>query len=202
MSNDTLLFLAISQNTDSNTYNVSHGEERIQQYINGIKKLFEYDFNNKADVMICDNTTNHLDKRIINELPWDTLYLTYENNMGAKSKSVGLYHQWKSCLEEINKYEWIIHFEPRQLLKNHSFFDSYFNNKQNLVNVRGNLGAIWTGLFSMKASLLSKFLEESLVTGSESIEYIMFRFIKQHEYKHEELNLLWNEVANNRWIDI
>lgn len=200
MSNDTVLFLALSQNTSHSV--ASKGEERIQQYINGIEKLFEYDFKDRADVIVCDNTTEHLDKRIIRALPWDAEYHTYENNLGAQSKSVGLYHQWKYCIDAISKYEWVVHFEPRQLLKNHLFFDSYFNNKQNLVNFRGNLGAIWTGLFSMKTNLLSKFLKESPVTGAESIEYILFRFIKQYECQHEELNVLWNEVANNRWIDI
>jgi len=200
MSNDTVLFLALSQNTSHSV--ASKDEERIQQYINGIEKLFEYDFKDRADVIVCDNTTEHLDKRIIKALPCDTEYYTYENNLGAQSKSVGLYHQWKHCIDAISKYEWVVHFEPRQLLKNHLFFDSYFNNKQNLVNFRGNLGAIWTGLFSIKTNLLSKFLKESPVTGAESIEYILFRFIKQYECQHEELNVLWNEVANNRWIDI
>lgn len=200
MSNDTLLFLAVSQNTDSNTYNVCYGEERIQQYINGIKKLFEYDFSKKADVMICDNTTKNLDKRIVQALPSDTLYLTYENNLGKDSKSVGLCYQWKSSLEEINKYKWVIHFEPRQLLKSHLFFHSFFKDKRNLFNLRGD--QVWTGLFSLETKLLDRFIQQTNIDKRVPVESVMLDFMENYSFEDQDLDLLWNIWAYRKWVHI
>lgn len=196
MSNDTVLFLALSQNTNHPI--ASKGEERIQQYINGIKKLFEYDFKDKADVVVCDNTTSHLDKRIIRALPWDTEYYTYENNTGVRSKSIGLYDQWKSCQNIMEPYKWIIHFEPRQILKKHDFFDSFFKNKRNAFNVRGD--HFWTGLFSISQKEMLDYTNYEQPDGS--IEFHLFKFMEKYKYEHEDLHILWNDVAINTWIDI
>ena len=196
MSNDTVLFLALSQNT--NHYITSKGEERIQQYINGIEKLFEYDFKDKADVIVCDNTTKNLDKRIIRALPWDAEYYTYKNNTGARNKSIGLYDQWKTCQDIMESYKWIIHFEPRQILKKHDFFDSFFKNKRNIFNVRRD--HFWTGLFSIGQKEMLDYTNYGQPDGS--IEFHLFKFMKKYKYEHEDLHILWNDVAINRWIDI
>jgi hypothetical protein len=196
MSNDTVLFLALSQNTNHPI--ASKGEERIQQYINGIEKLFEYDFKDKADVVVCDNTTSHLDKRIIRVLPWDTEYYTYENNAGGISKSIGLYYQWKSCQNIMKSYKWIIHFEPRQILKKHDFFDSFFKNKRNIFNVRRD--HFWTGLFSIGQKEMLDYTNYQQPNGS--IEFHLFKFMEKYKYEREDLHILWNDVAKNTWIDI
>lgn len=196
MSNDTVLFLAMSQNTPHPI--ASKGEERIQQYINGIKKLFEYDFKDKADVIVCDNTTEHLDKRIIRALPWDTEYYTYENNAGGISKSIGLYYQWKSCQSIMKSYKWIIHFEPRQILKKHDFFDSFFKNKRNIFNVRRD--HFWTGLFSIGQKEMLDYTNYQQPDGS--IEFHLFKFMEKYKYEREDLHILWNDVAKNIWVDV
>jgi hypothetical protein len=196
MSNDTVLFLALSQNTNHPI--ASKGEERIQQYINGIEKLFEYDFKDKADVVVCDNTTSHLDKRIIRVLPWDTEYYTYENNAGGISKSIGLYYKWKSCQNIMKSYKWIIHFEPRQILKKHDFFDSFFKNKRNIFNVRRD--HFWTGLFSIGQKEMLDYTNYQQPNGS--IEFHLFKFMEKYKYEREDLHILWNDVAKNTWIDI
>ena len=196
MSNDTVLFLAMSQNTNHPI--ASKGEERIQQYTNGIKKLFEYDFKDKADVIVCDNTTKNLDKRIIKALPWDTEYYTYENNTGASKKSIGLYDQWKACQDIMKPYKWVIHFEPRQILKRYDFFDSFFKNKRNLFNVRGD--HFWTGLFSIRQKEMSDYANYEQPDGS--IEFHLFKFMEKYKYEHQDLHILWNDVGRNMWMDI
>ena len=67
--NKTLLQLNICQNAKSGNTQVTKGEERIKEYIEGLNKLFGYSFDGKADVLICDNSTNHLDERIVKALP-------------------------------------------------------------------------------------------------------------------------------------
>ena len=196
MSNDTVLFLAMSQNTPHPI--ASKGEERIQQYINGIEKLFEYDFKDKADVIVCDNTTKNLDKRIIRALPWDAEYYTYKNNTGARNKSIGLYDQWKTCQDIMKPYEWIIHFEPRQILKRHDFFDSFFINKRNLFNVRGD--HFWTGLFSIGQKEMLDYTNYQQPDGS--IEFHLFKFMEKYRHEREDLHILWNDVAKNIWVDV
>mgnify|MGYP001459049988 FL=1 len=42
--NKTLLQLNICQNAKSGNTLVTKGEERIEEYVNGINKLFEYSF--------------------------------------------------------------------------------------------------------------------------------------------------------------
>lgn len=196
MSNDTVLFLALSQNTSHSV--ASKGEERIQQYINGIEKLFEYDFKDRADVIVCDNTTEHLDKRIIRALPCDTEYYTYENNTGAMNKSIGLYDQWKSCQNVMKPYKWVVHFEPRQILKRHDFFDSFFKNKRNLFNVRGD--HFWTGLFSIGQKEMSDYTNYE--RPDCSIEFHLFKFMEKYKYEHEDLHILWNDVGRNVWVGV
>ena len=198
MSNNTLLFLAMSQNT--NHAITSRGDERVQQYINGIEKLFEYDFTNKADVLVCDNTTSHLDKRIIRVLPWNTEYYTYENNTGGVNTGVGLFDQWKTCLKIIGDYKWIIHFEPRQMIKEFTFFDSFFRSPRNLFKIHTN--DFCTGLFSLDVKIFTEYLQSCTLKPQESIETSIYKFMNNYEYETEKLNLLWNDVATNRWIDI
>ena len=197
--NDTLLFLATCQNVNQNhPQTVSHGRERIDQYINGIKKLFEFNFNDKCDILICDNTVDELDKKIIRELPNKVKYSTSKNNLGSRSKSLGLYWQWKSCEDVIKKYKWFIHFEPRQILKNHMFFESFFKNKRNLFNERTN--HFWTGLFCINTEIMLNYLNSG--EPPHSIEYHIFDFMQNYKYNCENINILWHDAAKAKWIEV
>jgi len=196
---DVLLLLITSQNANKDhPMPVSYGEDRIRQYVDGLSILFEYDFDDKVDILLCDNTTDQIDQRLADCLPVNTKFNTYNNNTGASSKSIGLFDQWKSCENTIKQYEWVIHFEPRQLLTKYSFFDSFFLDKKNLFNIRAN--HFWTGLFSIDTNSMMKYLSGSHPPAS--IEYHLFDFMKNIPHKHEEINVLWNDAAKKTWIEI
>ena len=91
-----------------------------------------------------------------------------------------------------------LHFKPRQILKRHDFFDSFFKNKINLFNVRGD--HFWTGLFSIRQKEMLDYTNYEQPDGS--IEFHLFKFMEKYKYEHEDLHILWNDVAINRWIDI
>ena len=198
--NNTLLQLNICQNAKSGNTLVTKGEERIEEYVNGINKLFEYSFIDKADVLLCDNSTERLDERIVKALPLDCQYVLYEDNRGDVNKGAGHLHQWQVCADIMEKYEWILYFEPRQLLQDFKFFDSFFNNPRNLFNVRKN--HFWTGILSIQSKLLRMFIESKSLAPQESLEYALFDYMRAHNYQHEEVNLLWHDVTSGRWCKL
>ena len=198
--NNTLLQLNICQGAVTGNSPVNKGEERIKQYVAGFNKLFEYPLKGKVDVLVCDNSTQHLDERIAEVLPPDCKYVLSENNKGTVNKGSGLLHQWQMCSATMEEYEWIVYFEPRQLLKDFKFFDSFFGNPRNLFNVRGN--QFWTGIFSIESKLLMPFTHNRTLKPQESIEYALFDYMSPYEYDHEEVNLLWHDAASNQWFEL
>ena len=198
--NKTLLQLNICQNAKSGNTPVTKGEERIKEYLQGLNKLFEYSFIDKADILICDNSTNHLDERIIKTLPLDCQRVLYEDNRGDVNKGAGHLHQWQACADIMEKYEWILYFEPRQLIKNFNFFDSFFKNPRNLFNVKKN--HFCTGIIAIQSKLLLSFIKNRSLGQQESLEYTLFNYMKNYNYDHEEINLLWHDVALGKWVNI
>ena len=198
--NKTLLQLNICQNAKSGNTLVTNGQERIEEYVNGIDELFEYCFVDKADVLLCDNSTKDLDKRIVKALPFNCEYVLYEDNRGDVNKGAGLLHQWNKCAKIMERYEWILYFEPRQLLQDFKFFDSFFNNPRNLFNVRKN--HFWTGILSIESKLLRAFIENRLLAQYESLEFTLFNYMKAYNYDHEEVNLLWHDVTSGKWCKL
>ncbi len=197
---NTLLQLNICQNPISGSSPVNKGEERTLQYVQGLTKLFEYSFAGKADVLLCDNSTERLDERLTPVFPPNCRYVLSENNKGTTNKGTGLLHQWQMCSAEMEKYEWILYFEPRQLLKDFKFFDSFFSKPRNLFTVREN--HFWTGIFSMDSKLLMDFAYNRILKDEESIEYALFDYMSAYEYDHQQANLLWHDVAARQWLHL
>ena len=136
-------------------------KKRKIQYINGLKKLFEYDFKN-IEVMLIDNTTESLDKEILKYIPKNVKVIcSINNNYGSRNKGAGLIETWLKYKNILNKYDFIIHFEPRQLLTSHSFFDNIINTPRNLFKVTlSTKYHFYTGLFCIKKDILLKFIEK------------------------------------------
>tara|TARA_Y100001973_G_C5191664_1_gene331378 strand:- start:1566 stop:2180 length:615 start_codon:yes stop_codon:yes gene_type:complete len=202
----TLAYLHMSQHVDPNNSTMTNGEERVQQYLNGLGKFFQYPDLQKLDVFITDNTITEdrpLDKRLQNLISsHECKIVLCDNNQGKQNKGTGVLEQWRYCRDTMLEYDWIIHFEPRQLLISFDFFDSFFQDPRNLFNKRE--GHFWTGLFAVSSSVLVNFISNCSLGRSESIEYILYDYIKD-KYNFDtvdKLNLLWNDAYKKIWINI
>jgi hypothetical protein len=185
---------------------------RNQQYIDGINSVFKYkDILDKYGVNVClsDNTIDDVSKiphEIISILPKNVkIILSNKNTYGSINKGSGLLETWGFCRDIIKQYDWIIHFETRQILKNFDFITNFLESNRNLFT-EGNSLHFNTGLFCINSSVLLKYIKEtppaSLIYPPVSIEYDIFDFIKRYNIKYdtmEKMGLLWHDNGIKEW---
>ena len=200
-----IIGLSMSTCTDDSNKFVENRIKRKQQYIDGLKKFFEYqpffdDHNIK--VYLTDNTTLNIDQDILDIVPINVILIpSINNNYGCKNKGAGLIEQWIYNSKLISKHEWFIHFEPRQLLIDNCFFQEFIKNPRNLFKYGSEKTDHYnTGLFSIKCTDLiaycNKYKPEYLVKNNISIEYIMYQEYPNSE-KIDKLGLIWHDSYAN-----
>ena len=184
---------------------------RENQYIEGIKKLYELNKEKNIDIYISDNSTffnnnsklkdyllNNTNIHIITNVP---------NVYGKYNKGCGLIEHWLYNKGILSNYDYIIHFEPRLLLQSNLFIDNFILNPRTIFNIGGgyfnkdNNSYIHynTGLFSIKTDVLLQFINLINSNGinsiiRQSIEYVIFDFIKANNISIdliEKLDLWW-----------
>ena len=184
---------------------VFKGDERLNQYREGFSKFFELTDKiiqeNFSEICLSDNTINNVDEIdsiILNALKdRDVIFnLSIDNVFGSKNKGSGLISSWDRIKDVIKKYDYIIHFEPKQLLVGGDFFSSFYSNPRNLFIINKNVGHFYTGVFSIKSEILLDYIvnisSESLYVNKISIEDSLFNFMKKYNYDTiEKGNLLW-----------
>ena len=179
---------------------------RIQQYVNGLKKFFDFNQKNidenKLDVYITDNTVANpelLHKEILNVIPKECRIITcINNNYGCYNKGAGDIEQWLYCKDLIKEYEYFIHFEPRQILKTNNFIDDVVNNLRTLLTIGKEQNHFNTGLFCIKTTelfnIIKKYTPEVLIKNSIGIEYAMYNFIIENNISYdtrEKMDIIW-----------
>ena len=130
-----LIVLPISTLTDEKNKTLEKREKRVKQICEGLSKLFSFkcfsnfllDKTNELSFVLSDNTVNNISDKILNIIPFKKynimLYASKLNNKyGCKNKGAGLIEHWRYMKEAIKSFDWIIHFEPRMLLKSEKFF--------------------------------------------------------------------------------
>lgn len=186
------------------------GEKRILQYKDGLSKLFEYNDNfvkNNIDIILFDNTIDSIDDipvTIKDVLPSNVKVFTkIVNDYGKINKGAGLIEQWLHNKEIIKKYDYFIHFEPRQLLKSNQFIESFLENPRNLFTINTNTPTFNTGIFCIEVKYLLKYIcnvdLNSMVSNYISIENDLYNFFINNNFKFytlEKMDLLW--FANNK----
>lgn len=187
------------------------GSERIQQYVTGLNKFFEYNDilkQHNVDVYITDNSIsseNKLPIEILNILPSNVRLITsLENNYGCFNKGAGDIEQWIYCKDIIEKYDWLIHFEPRQLLLNFNFINNFLENPRNLFTLGNDKKHFNTGLFTLETCILLDYCKKvnlnNMVNKYISIENDLYKYIIDHNYKFdlcEKMELLWHDIQTN-----
>lgn len=177
-----LLYIDIATFINDHDSTMEKNMMRKEQILRGLIKLFEYNFNKyNCDILITDNTCESLPEEYLTVLPEGTLIRIFNNNtVGCINKGAGLLQKWLYNMDIIKKYEWIIHFEGRQLLQNYSFFDRFFENPAVYFRYGDpcdttNHSHFYTGIFSISSTDLSNFCEympiNYLIMHRISIEY-------------------------------
>lgn len=175
---------------------------RKQQLINGLKKLFEYDYKtHNCDILITDNTCTDLYPELQELLPEGTIVRCFnENHVGAINKGAGLIQKWLYNQDILKQYEWIIHFEGRQLLQSFEFMDRFFTDPHTYFRYgnpsdKADLSHFYTGLFSVRVEDLFIFCSiypiERLLRHHISIEYAMKEVLNDQVTLVERLHLRW-----------
>lgn len=186
---------------------------RTQQYIDGLNTVFQYNNiikNHDIDVYIVDNTIKNdetLPREILNIIPSNVhLSLCLKNELGKKNKGAGLIDTWKYNKDLIQKYDWIIHFEPRQSLKSFQFVESFLKEPRNLFTININVEHFNTGLFCISKENLINYINNcdlnKMVNNSISIEDDLYKYFQDNKINYdtlEKMDLLWFAGDNNTY---
>jgi len=111
-------------------YNTS-SSERINKYYTGLLSLFKYmDFftSNNIDLLLVDNTIDSLDEvpLIKNIIPPNVRIIVKRNNhYGKINKGAGCFEHWIMGKDIWKNYDYLIHFEGRQILINNKFMEEF-----------------------------------------------------------------------------
>jgi mannose-1-phosphate guanylyltransferase len=118
---------------------------------------------------------------------------------------------WINNEEILSKYDYIIHFEPRQLLIDNYFIDNFIKNPRALFTYNHhpcNQKHFNTGLFACKSNELLEFINkyspELLVTRSLGLEHALYQFYETNKIQYDTLDkmsLIWYDTAaKKKWI--
>jgi len=210
--NKLLLLPICLQPTNSES---NKGEKRLLQYKDGLCSLFEYNdifVKNNIDIILFDNTIDSIDDipvTIKDVLPSNVkVFAKIVNDYGKINKGAGLIEQWLHNKEIIKKYDYFIHFEPRQLLKSNQFIESFLENPRNLFTINTNTPVFNTGLFCIEVKYLLKYIcnvdLNSMVSNCISIENDLYKFFINNNFKFytlEKMDLIWfaNDKITYHW---
>jgi hypothetical protein len=181
----------------------TNNNERIEQYVEGLSKFFEFvkDGYTNIDFYIIDNSITNdkqIPDNIIKILPNNIKIIAHSNNIyGAINKGGGLIENWLYAKEVLKKYDWLIHFEPRQHLKSFYFIDNFLKSPKNLFTF-GGYDHFNTGLFCIKIIDLEKFLSlvnlNHMIQHSICIEHMIYDFFVSNNIEYHTLDkfdLIW-----------
>lgn len=209
----------------------------ISQLIVGFNKITELvkKYPDIFDLYWLDNTieTNaRYDDRLfstIEKLPnlkgKKMFFENYYNPDGSANKGCGMLAIWSKILPEIisQNYKLMIAFEPRQEIRDYSFFDTfikepgiYFKTMRRQPDNRAwrkyfppyAKREVWTGLFSCLPKVLLNYVEWKISTGLDKLvekrfhlEGNFFNYLKNNNISFKSisnLGLSWHDNLHNR----
>ena len=181
-------------------------EKRLKQYQQGIDKIVELNKNYNLDIYIADNGNNFDNKIKIPECI--KVIKNNPNKLGRFNKGSGIIEIWNNNIEILKQYDYIIHFEPRQLLIDNSFIDNFMRKPRAIFTYNRNPNAkrhFNTGLFTCKSVDLINFITvvtaEILFQNHYSLEYILYSFYNNYKLKYDvldKMSLIWYDTYANK----
>lgn len=189
------------------------GKERIDQYVEGFTKFFEY-INilneHNIDIIVFDNSiakNEKLPQELLIIFPSNVIVLTGNNNKYGKfNKGAGLIETWNYLKNTISQYDYLIHFEPRQLLLNFNFINHFLNKNCNLFTMgNSDIKHFNTGLFTIQCEFLIKYISQInldlMVFKQISIEYDIYDYFVKNEipfFLKDNMELIWHDIHSNK----
>ena len=178
-------------------------DKRLKQYQNGIKKFLDLNKKYNFDIYIADNGYNFDGKIQIPE--GINIIMNNPNKYGKFNKGAGIHEIWNNNIDIISKYNYIIHFEPRQELIDNSFIDNFIQNPRTLFTYGQNNNHFNTGLFAIKSNELISYLQYNhsnvMVQKCLSLEYILFNYYINNNIKYDvidKMNLKWHDAYTQK----
>jgi hypothetical protein len=206
MENNILLLLPISTNVNESKSKLKQNK-RKQQYIEGIKRVLEYPKIKQFDVVLIDNTTTKKDSDLEEIMPKISEYIAIDKNEnGQKNIGAGILDVWEYLKDDIKTYDWIIHYEPRQYMKDFRIFDMFLEAPKNIFLYGDRKkNHYYTGLFTLNTKELLQYIArvnaQALVRKRIGLEYSMFMFIRNVEIV-DEMGIRWHDRAKDRYVDL
>tara|TARA_R110002020_G_scaffold450975_3_gene664767 strand:+ start:135 stop:749 length:615 start_codon:yes stop_codon:yes gene_type:complete len=178
-------------------------KKRLIQYTIGINKIVELNRTNCFDIYIADNGENFESKI---KIPESVIIIKNNPNIYGKiNKGAGIHEIWNNNIEIISKYNYIIHFEPRQELIDNSFINNFIQNPRTLFTYGQNNNHFNTGLFAIKTNELISYLKynhsNDIVQNCLSLEYILFNYYINNNITYDvidKMNLKWHDAYTQK----
>jgi hypothetical protein len=183
---------------------------RIKQYIKGLRSLKKNYSNLKyVDFIYVDNTlenSKHIPQQIKSNLPNNCrLLVKFNNYYGKHNKGAGDIEMWKSYINIIKRYNFFFHYEPRMIIKDFSFINSFLKKPRNFFSIAIKSEQVKTGCFGVNTKDFMKFIKginlDKMIVNKMSIENLMYNFFKNKnsEFINKEF-FLWHDQQINKYV--
>lgn len=208
MENNILLLLPISTKVCESKSKLKQSK-RKEQYLEGIQRVLAYPRIKQFDIVLIDNTTTEKDPDIQGIMPFVSEYIAInKNDQGSRNIGAGIIDVWNYLNDDIKAYDWIIHYEPRQYMKDYRIFDMFLQEPRNIF-MYGNSrhDHYYTGLFSLKVKQLLEYLSKvdakKLTRKKIGLEYSMFNHIKPSQVAIvKQMGIKWHDRVKDRYVDL
>jgi len=205
---DTLISLSTAYYPAKSSHRFSYsGEDRVGQFINGYSSFFDnFKPTEDTDVYIMDGTIDSVDSidlRIREIIPKHVKYeLHLKNDYGTKNNGAGVIETWRLHEDLLKEYKWIIHFEPRTVLRGFDFFNHFYSNKKSLFALDNTGQQFYTGLFSISSELLLDFADldlDQMVQQSIGLEKALHDYM-QNKPKEivDSVGIVWFDKSTEK----
>jgi len=210
------LRLATAPPTESSQFRKR--EQRLVQYVSGLRQFFQQVDWGWADVLVTDNTCETLPAGLTQELPeWVQVRCAVNNRYGAHNKGAGDVEQWRYNRDVIAGYRWFCHHEPRTQLKSPDFFRviqtavAGDGTEERALITWGSdqKNHVYTGTFAVRSDLLLQFIDrvdlDLMVSQHVSIEYSWYHFLREQlpeswsPRPHGDAGVRWDDHAAGMW---
>jgi hypothetical protein len=184
---------------------------RVEQYKKGIDKFIEliHEQTHIDDIYISDNSSFFQNNQIYYEYLNNKnikILLGSPNIYGKINKGSGLLENWLHHINVLKQYDYIVHFEPRQILIDNSFIEYFLKHPHNLFTLSQNKNSFNTGLFVIKSDILVDFITKYsagyISDNKISIEDILYMYMINNNIQFntvEKMNLSWHDTFANTY---
>ena len=227
----TLVILTTAFNPSS-THHTAFGDTRLRQYVLGLSRVAEVlKQRPEFDAIIVDNTITdgwqmpaELQK-VVQAMPRTKTVFFSDNALPSINKGCGNVIAWRRAQQATNDfadYNYVIHFEPRCLLLDFSFFEQFERRPAGYIlfeKIRPTSSnqckrmlmkllpvyhtQTWTGIFSITTTNFRQMLKsidvQQMADKKISLENVVYDY-RQFFRPVRKLGLLWHDALNNRYI--